>query len=58
METAMLGNPEAIRLNIRYYQRLLMGDRTTYSLDEALKLLEAAIARLAEFEAEGSNPGT
>ena len=54
----MLGNPEAIRLNIRYYERLLMGDRTTYSLDEALKLLEAAIARLAEFEAEGSNPGT
>jgi hypothetical protein len=52
----MTGNAEIVKLNIRYYEGLLVGDNTTYAPVESLKLLEAAKARLARIEAQGPDP--
>ncbi len=51
----MMSDPETIKRNIRYYERLSTGDGTTYAPADPNKLLEAAKARLANIEAEKSN---
>ncbi len=53
-----MGVPEVIKLNIRYYKRLLAREKTTYMPGEPVELLEAAIKRLASAEAEISSRQT
>jgi hypothetical protein len=48
----MTANPEIIRLNLRYYERLLTGNSATYTPEQARILLETAMARLPRAEAE------
>jgi hypothetical protein len=50
----MSGIARFIRLNIRYYERLLTRDNMTYTPEVALKLLEDARARLPRAEADES----
>ena len=51
----MTGNPEIIRLNLRYYQGLLTRENATYTPELARKLLEDASVRLTRAETEAIN---
>jgi len=52
----MTGNPEIIRQNVRYYERLLTSDSVTYTREQARLLLDAAKARLSGTQTEASKP--